>query len=143
MTRTSNPPQPPRSAAHGPASYQSGHVPAQPTQAPRRVMPPMTEKNLQSAVEKLARFHGYELVYHVPDSRRSQPGFPDLVLASGRRSRLLFRELKTDSGRLRPEQKTMLAVLEACGQDAGVWRPADLLSGRIVAELRGDTHAHS
>lgn len=102
-----------------------------------RSMPPMTERNLQSAVLKLAGFHGYEVRYHTKDSRGSQAGFPDLVLASAKRGRLMFRELKTDAGRMRPEQKVVLEVLGSCGQDVGVWRPADLLSGRIVAELRG------
>lgn len=107
----------------------------------RQTMPPMTERNLQSAVLKLAGFHGYEVRYHTKDSRGSQAGFPDLVLASSKRGRLLFRELKTDSGRMRPEQRVVLEVLGACGQDVGVWRPADLLSGRIVAELRAASGA--
>ena len=108
----------------------------------RQTMPPMSERNLQSAVLKLAGFHGYEVRYHTKDSRGSQAGFPDLVLASKKRGKLLFRELKSDSGRLRPEQKVVLEVLAACGQDAGVWRPADLLSGRIVAELRAAPTAY-
>lgn len=103
-----------------------------------RTMPPMTEKNLQSAIIKLAGFHGYEVRYHTKDSRGSQAGFPDLVLASKVRGRLLFRELKSDTGRMRPEQVVTLEVLAACGADTGVWRPADLLSGRVLAELRGD-----
>ncbi|MBG6085839.1 VRR-NUC domain-containing protein [Zhihengliuella flava] len=101
-------------------------------------LPAMTERNLQSAVIKLAKFHGYEVTYHTHDSRRSQPGFPDLVLASTRRGRLLFRELKTDKGRMTADQRQVLDVLAAVGADAGVWRPADLVSGRIQAELSGD-----
>lgn len=108
-----------------------------PAPAIARTMPPMTERNLQSAVIKLAGFHGYEVRYHTKDSRGSQAGFPDLVLASSKRGRLLFRELKTDTGRMRPEQVATLEVLKACGQDAAVWRPADLLSGLIMAELKG------
>lgn len=89
---------------------------------------PMTEAQLQSAVMDLAKLSGYELCYHVHDSRRSQPGFPDLVLASTSRKRLLFRELKTNAGRLSPAQADCLVVL---------WRPIDLRSGRIANELRG------
>lgn len=132
MSQTHNHPTRPRSAASGHASPQSGQVAAE----PRRTMPPMSEKNLQSAVEKLARFSGW-LVYHTHDSRRSQPGFPDLVMVSGKRGMVLYRELKSATGKLRPEQVTWLDELTAAGEDAGVWRPADLVSGRITAELRG------
>lgn len=97
----------------------------------------MTEAQLQSAVMDLAKLSGYELCYHVYDSRRSQPGFPDLVLASVSRKRLLFRELKTTGGRLSPAQADCIVILEEAGADVGIWRPVDLQSGRIAKELRG------
>lgn len=97
----------------------------------------MSEREFQSIVVELAQLHGYELAYHTHDSRRSTPGFPDLVLVSTRRARVLFRELKTDKGRVSPDQHTWIDGLTAAGADAGVWRPADLVSGRIVAELSG------
>ncbi len=49
---------------------------------------------------------------------------------------VLFRELKSAKGVLSPEQKVWLAALTAAGADAGVWKPADLASGRIEAELK-------
>jgi len=47
---------------------------------------------------------------------------------------VLFRELKTDAGRLTPQQAQVLDELAAAGADAGVWRPRDF--GRIKEELR-------
>lgn len=92
----------------------------------------MTEKALQERVVRMARALGW-LAYHTHDSRRSAPGFPDLVLVRG--ARVLYRELKTQKGRVRPEQKTWLAALAAAGQDAGLRRPADLLDRTIEKEL--------
>lgn len=86
-----------------------------------------TEKQFQEVVVKRARAHGW-LVYHTFDSRRSEPGFPDLVLV---RDRIVFRELKTNQGRLSPYQSRFLAALKAAGADVGVWRPSDLIAGDV------------
>ena len=57
----------------------------------------MTEEGkFQAAIIELATVCGW-LAYHTHDSRRSTPGFPDLVLVRG--GVLLFRELKTDTGK--------------------------------------------
>ena len=97
----------------------------------------MSEEQLQSVVIELAQYHQYEVTYHNPDSRRSQAGFPDLVLVSSFRRRALFRELKTEDGRVRPKQRAVLLAMVSAGLDADVWRPSDLASGRILRELRG------
>src|SRR6185437_7483375 len=47
---------------------------------------------------------------------------------------VLFRELKSQRGRVEPEQREWLDALASDG-DADVWRPVDLLSGRIAREL--------
>lgn len=70
--------------------------------------------------------------FHVHDSRRSVPGFPDLVLVS---ARIAYRELKSDEGILRPEQREWRDALRAAGADWDIWRPRDLTSGRIRSEL--------
>lgn len=101
----------------------------------------MSERSFQAGVVKLARFHGFSLVYHTHDSRRSAPGFPDLVLVNPRTGRVLYRELKTSKGRVSPAQREWLDGLTAAGQDAGVWRPAGLDDGTILAELRSNTLA--
>lgn len=72
--------------------------------------------------------------FHAYDSRRSVPGWPDLVLLGTRG--LMFRELKTQSGTLRPEQREWGNALRAVGANWDTWRPGDLISGRIAAELR-------
>lgn len=71
--------------------------------------------------------------FHPYDSRRCVPGFPDLVLVGSRG--LAFRELKSEAGVLRPEQREWGYALRGIGHDWNVWRPADLGSGRIEDEL--------
>ena len=92
----------------------------------------MSEATLLAQVRALARALGW-LGYHTHRSDRSEPGWPDLVLVRG--DRLLYRELKTSTGRLMPAQQTWLDALRAAGADASVWRPEDLLEGRVEAEL--------
>lgn len=97
----------------------------------------MTERQLQDAVVECALRLGW-YVYHPYDSRRSTPGFPDLTMV--RQERIVFAELKSERGRIRPEQNAWLAALswtEAC--EVYVWRPADWLTGRIEDVLREDT----
>lgn len=94
-------------------------------------LPKLTEKAWQSQVLTLARVYGWRS-YHVFDSRRSVPGFPDLVLV--RRPRVIFAELKTDRGRLTDEQRGWLADLGDCPVESYVWRPRD--ADRIVSILR-------
>lgn len=48
----------------------------------------------------------------------------------------LWRETKSATGRLTPEQRAWMEALRAAGYDADVWRPADLASGRIQRELQ-------
>lgn len=79
----------------------------------------MREREFQSQVLEAAGLMGW-LAYHTHDSRRSQPGFPDLVLV---RERVVFAELKTDKGTLRPEQATWLERLRDAGAEAYLWRP--------------------
>lgn len=85
-------------------------------------VPPMTEAQFQRRILDYCQMRGL-LVFHDQDSRRNQPGFPDLVIASPRH--ILFRELKTDTGTIRPEQVKWLNTMREAGADAGVWRPKD------------------
>ncbi len=96
----------------------------------------MTETDLMAAVRTACR-HLRLLAYHTHDSRRSEPGFPDLVIV-GRR--VIYRELKTQRGRLSRHQKEWLAALQEAGQDATVWRPSDWLAGEITRELQEVAH---
>ena len=88
-----------------------------------------TEAHFQSEIIKLARELGWE-VYHTYNSRKSRPGFSDLVMV---RERVLFRELKTQKGRVSPPQARWLRHLREAGADAQVWRPRDW--DRIAEEL--------
>lgn len=90
----------------------------------------MTERDFQNKVLSIAKTFGW-LCYHPYDSRRSQPGFPDLVLV---RDRVLFRELKTNTGRLGPAQEDWGKKLTKAGADYAVWRPKDIES--IIKALR-------
>lgn len=90
----------------------------------------MTEKQFQSEIVKFAKRCGWS-VYHTHDSRRSEPGFPDLVLV---KDRVLYRELKTDTGRISKAQKIWGQALIKAGADFKVWRPRDLQT--IIKELR-------
>lgn len=96
----------------------------------------MTEKAFMAQVIQLARLYGY-LVYHTHDSRRSAAGFPDLTLArlEGEELRVIFAELKTDTGALTREQQEWANVLMHArgGVEYHLWRPADL--DAIVATL--------
>lgn len=85
-------------------------------------LPPVSERTFQSQVVQLARANGW-LLYHTFDSRRSAAGFPDLTLV--REGELVFLELKSDKGRVTPEQQQWLAELAACGHVAEVARPRD------------------
>ena len=83
----------------------------------------VSEKAFMSAVVDLARLTGW-LCYHTFDSRRSEAGFPDLVLARG--GRLVFVELKTEQGRVTDAQSEWLEALALCpGVEVHVWRPGD------------------
>jgi hypothetical protein len=80
------------------------------------------EREWQRYVVQLARSRGWS-VFHVPDSRRTTPGWPDLALL--RAPDFLLVELKTNNGRLSRNQQTTIDALEACHVEVHVWRPQD------------------
>lgn len=92
----------------------------------------VTEAQFQRLVVDTAKMLGLR-VYHTHDSRRSEPGFPDLVIVGSHG--VLFRELKTQKGRVRPEQQYWLAILHAAGCNAAIWRPQDFPL-RVMHELK-------
>ncbi len=93
----------------------------------------MTEAELLSTVRDACRWSGL-LCYHPFDSRRSEPGYPDVTVCGP--SGVLWRELKSSKGRLTAEQRQWLDRLTAAGADAAVWRPADW-PARVLDELAG------
>lgn len=79
-----------------------------------------TEKQFMAQVIELAKLRGWAH-YHTHDSRRSEEGFPDLVLT--RRPRVIFAELKADRGKVTAAQRAWMDELRACGQEVYLWRP--------------------
>jgi hypothetical protein len=92
----------------------------------------ISEAEFQALVLDLVRTLGLQ-AYHTHDSRRSQPGFPDLVIVG--RDGVLFRELKTMDGRVSVDQKYWIEILRAAGADVGIWRPSSW-PDPITRELR-------
>jgi hypothetical protein len=77
------------------------------------------EKEWQQQVVALLRTLGYRC-YHTHDSRRSQPGFPDLVAI---RDRVIYLELKREKGTLTAKQVEWLSGLAKAGAEVYVVRP--------------------
>jgi len=104
-------------------------------------MTDMSEKELQRLVIDAADLGGW-MIFHDNDSRTNRPGFPDLVLL--RPPELLFVELKSARGRIRPEQALwleQLAQVDFISSD--VIRPvdADAMIARLLRRPpKGDPH---
>lgn len=95
-------------------------------------LPALSEKRWQAQVVTLALLYGWS-VFHVFDSRRSQPGFPDLVLVKP--PTIIFAELKTHNGKLRHAQVAWLDLLLACpGVQTYLWRPHNLPDVQRILE---------
>lgn len=109
----------------------------------------MTEEQLKAAVLELATMYGWK-VFSVTNSTRlikkgagfirvkninpQGNGYPDLTLA--RQGRILFVELKQDGRYPEPEQREWLDALAVGGPvQTFVWKPKDLESGAIAANL--------
>lgn len=103
----------------------------------------MNEAQFQRQVVDLAWIAGWLFVHHRP-ARTAHgwrtpvegplgAGWPDLVLVSPRRKRVLYVELKADKGRLSPAQAEVHAALREAGAEVRVWRPRDF--DAIAAEL--------
>ena len=64
------------------------------------------------------------LVYHTRDSRGSEAGYPDLTMLRG--GRLLVMELKSETGKVTPEQQHWIEEWQKAGAYASVFRPTDI-----------------
>lgn len=89
----------------------------------------MSESALQQAVIDLARWAGF-MYFHDNDPRRNRPGWPDLVLLHARTGRLIFIELKSDKGKVSPEQHVWLRTLDM-HHETYTWRPIHWTDGTI------------
>lgn len=83
---------------------------------------PLTEKAFTQMVIDLAHYLGW-MSYHTHDSRHSEPGFPDLCMIKD--GRIVFAELKTETGKATPQQEHWLKELSKCNTEVYLWRPSD------------------
>ena len=91
----------------------------------------ISEKQFQAEVQAFARRHGWRCHHHTI-SKRSQPGWFDLVLVRGKR--VIFAELKTSVGKLSEAQQEWFEAFKEAGQEVYIWRPSDW--GDIVNRLQ-------
>lgn len=99
---------------------------------------PMTEARLLRHVKLAALMYGY-LCYHTRLSIGSDKGFPDLELVRRDPPSHIYAELKSERGRLTPDQREWIETLRAVGRTVYVWRPDDL--DEIHRILKGDDDA--
>jgi len=92
----------------------------------------MTERELDKHIARLCKDLAL-LRYHTFDSRQSTSGYPDLTIAGP--GGVIFAELKSGTGKLRPEQIEWRDALLEAGARWYLWRPADLAAGDIAREL--------
>jgi hypothetical protein len=91
----------------------------------------VTERDWQQTVIEAAQALGW-MVAHFRAAKTSQgwrtpvqadgAGFPDLVMVRGKR--IIFAELKSNTGRISADQEAWLEALGGAGE-AYVWRPRD------------------
>lgn len=94
--------------------------------------PKVSEAHLATYVRDTAAALGWRR-YHTWLSKHSAAGFPDEVLVRGKR--LIFAELKGETGQTTPAQEDWLAALDGppC-TEVYLWRPEDM--DRIERILR-------
>lgn len=101
--------------------------------APKAPRVDCTESEWQSFVTDCLDLGGWRW-HHETDSRKSKSGFPDLIAVKG--NQMIVLELKTQKGRVRPEQVDWLVALANVDGRVrvGVLRPSQW---RDVLELTG------
>jgi len=98
----------------------------------RMVAARMPEDELEENVRKACDQLGL-LRYHTLRPKGSPAGFPDDVIVGP--GGFLVRELKREGGTVSARQRRWLEAFTDAGVDAGVWRPSDWLSQRVMNEL--------
>ena len=82
-----------------------------------------SEKEFTQAVMDHARLQSW-LAYHTYRSIKSEPGYPDICAV--RPPRLIYAELKTETGKVSPAQAHWLDLLgKIPGVEVYMWRPRD------------------
>ena len=97
-------------------------VTAKPEEFPEPIAP-RDEDDFQAMVVEFAKSREW-LCYHTRNSRRSEPGWPDLAMV--RSQVLVIAELKFGNNTATPEQRKWLKALSAIpGVQTFVWYPQD------------------
>lgn len=91
----------------------------------------MKEATLEENVRQACKVLGL-MRYHTYRSTKSPAGFVDDVIVG---KWVMWRELKTQKGKLSPAQAQWMAQLAATGADVSIWRPSAWFSGQIMSEL--------
>lgn len=118
-------------------------------QSARVIALSLSEKELQRHIIAAAEMLGWR-VYHTFDSRRSQAGFPDLLMvryaactleqceADEHPTEAVAIELKRERGKVSPEQEVWLDLLGRLPgvKFAGVIRPSQWFAGELDDVLR-------
>lgn len=92
----------------------------------------MSEAELQESVREMCDRLGL-VARHVRDERGNWvQGWPDLDIVG---KRIIYRELKSQTGQLSSHQRRIGRLLTEAGADWAVWRPSDLLDGTVAREL--------
>lgn len=94
------------------------------------------EREWQNQVVDLAKLHGWRRPMHIHDSRRSEPGWPDLALVR-ENDRLILLELKREKGATTAAQRDWLTLLASAGVEVYVARPRHLQALSRVFQARG------
>lgn len=89
-------------------------------QVGRRQVTP--EEAFQNKILALCRWLKLR-TYHTYDSRRSTPGFPDLVIVG--KGGVIFAELKSANGKVSLNQQAWWEDLTKAGAEAYIWWPED------------------
>lgn len=87
--------------------------------------------SLEAHVRRLMKDLGLD-GFHVRNSIGSRRGFPDWEIWG---TSVLWRELKSERGRLSTDQRRVGSLITRAGGDWAVWRPRDLLDGTIARQL--------
>ncbi len=80
-------------------------------------------EQLKQRIIELARYRGFEFIYHTWNSIHSPAGFPDLLLL--RSGRLVVIELKIRPDNLRAEQYEWLIAFRGITDFVFVWDDSD------------------
>ena len=95
----------------------------------------LSERVFQVEVVRALRSRGW-IVWTVPNMRMTTAGLPDILAIHAGRPVLLALELKTETGRVQPIQRTVISVMQGIpGVEARIVRPSEWPA--LVAEIEG------